>query len=246
MSAQPRTDWAGAVNGADDAAGNGTVQGTVNGTAAGSAHGAAHGSAHDAAHGADRDTAHGARRQLRVLPIPDTEPPALGGELHGYHGPGPDGAGCAGARLAGLGLDGSGGDTYVQGVLAVDFRGQHDDWVFGPQATASADLPDPTEWARRMIRAILEAMDGLRPSDQLTRWVAPEIHARIQRRGTLSRRRHERVRHVTDIRTVRVCVPADGIAEIAAVVVHQSRVRALALRLSGVDGRWLITAFELG
>lgn len=201
MSAQPRTDWTGAADGAAD----------------------------------------GPRRQLRVLPIPDTEPPALRGDLRG-----PNGSAPAGSDSAGLGFDGPGSDTYVQGVLAVDFRGQHDDRVFGPQATASADLPDPTEWARRMIRAILEAMDGLRPSDQLTRWVAPEIHARIQRRGLLSRRRHERVRHVTDIRTVRVCVPADGIAEIAAVVVHQARVRALALRLSGVDGRWLITAFELG
>lgn len=201
MSAQPRTDWAGADGAAD-----------------------------------------GQRPQLRILPIPDTEPPALRPDVCGSDGSGSP----VGTRLGGLVWDRPGSETYVQGVLAVDFRGQHDDPVFGPQATASVDLPDPAEWARRMIRAILEAMDGLRPSDQLTRWVAPDIHARIHRRGSLSRRRHERVRHVTDIRTVRVCVPADGIAEVAAVVVHQARVRALALRLSGVDGRWLITAFELG
>ena len=37
-----------------------------------------------------------------------------------------------------------------------------------------------------------------------------------------------------------------GVCEIAAVVWTDGRVRALALRMSGVDGRWLITAWELG
>ena len=48
------------------------------------------------------------------------------------------------------------------------------------------------------------------------------------------------------VRRVRVCEPADGIVEACAVVVSHGRVRALALRLEGLDGRWLVTALTIG
>lgn len=161
---------------------------------------------------------------LTVLPIPDNEPPPL---PRGLTDPVAD-------------------PRFVQGVLAVDFHSKEQDDFFGPQSTRRQDLPDPDLWARRLITAILESMDGLRPANQLARWVIPDIRDRITRRGIQARQRNQRPGGALVIRAVRVCEPVDGVAEVAAVFGYRSRVRALALRMSGVDGRWLITALEIG
>lgn len=161
---------------------------------------------------------------LTVLPIPENEPPPLPRDAWQ---PDPD-------------------PRYVQCALAVDFRREGHDELFGPQSTSRQDLPDPGTWARRLIVAILEAMDGLRPTDQLGRWVTPDIRDRVFRRGVQARQRHQRPGGPLQVRALRVCEPVDGVAEVAAVIAYRSRVRALALRMSGVDGRWLITALEIG
>lgn len=137
-------------------------------------------------------------------------------------------------------------DDYVQGSLAVDFRQEAYDTFFGPQATATDDLPEARAWADRMIRALLEIYAGTRPVDQLSRWMAPEVRERVARRAQLARRRGPQRAQPPRVRALRECHPADGVCEIAAVVHLDGRVRALALRMSGVDGRWLITALELG
>lgn len=162
---------------------------------------------------------------LRVLPIPDNEPPPVpAGQTRSATDP-----------------------RFIQGTLAMDFRGvDDDDQLFGPRSTSRHDLPDPEAWARRLITAVLEAMDGLRPGNQLTRWVHPDLRERIERRGILARQRKQRPGGPLVIRTIRVCEPVDGVAEVAAVIGYRARVRALALRMSGIDGRWLITALELG
>lgn len=163
---------------------------------------------------------------LRVLPIPCTEPPVVVLEESDWAEP---------AR-----------HDYVQGTLAVDFDTGGTDTYFGPQATPTSDLPDPAEWTRQMIRVALEVSDGLRPARQLSRWVTPDIHERLSRRGLLARRRRQRQRHPSRVRALLTCVPANGVVEVSAVVTHNTRVRALALRMVGVNGRWLITVFELG
>ena len=68
----------------------------------------------------------------------------------------------------------------------------------------------------------------------------------ILREGQLARRRGRRTHRPPVVRTLRTCHPADGVCEVSAVVWADGRVRALALRMTGVDGRWLITAWELG
>lgn len=138
------------------------------------------------------------------------------------------------------------GQLYVQGSLAVDLRHEAYDSYFGPQATGTADLPEPEHWARRIITATLEACDGSRSADQLSRWLTPEVRERVARRGMLARRRSRRPHRPPRVRTVLTCHPADGVVEVSAVVQADGRVRALALRMSGVDGRWLVTALELG
>ena len=48
------------------------------------------------------------------------------------------------------------------------------------------------------------------------------------------------------VRSVHVSLPADGVAEVAALVRRGARSTAVALRLEGLDGRWQCTALELG
>jgi len=48
------------------------------------------------------------------------------------------------------------------------------------------------------------------------------------------------------VNSVRICQPADGVAEICATVRGTRRVLAMAFRIEGVDGRWRITALDLG
>ena len=47
------------------------------------------------------------------------------------------------------------------------------------------------------------------------------------------------------VRSVRLCPVADGIVETSAVLVGESRSRAIAIRFEAVAGRWLVTAAAL-
>ncbi|MBR7743891.1 hypothetical protein KC207_11375 [Phycicoccus sp. BSK3Z-2] len=140
---------------------------------------------------------------------------------------------------------------YVQDALAVDFACASDEQVFGPQRTPRDALPDPTAWAGRMAHALVEVMAGLRPAPQVVRWTTPEVYAVVARRGARVARRAVEgrggtARHRVVVRTVRVCEPVDGVAEAAVVLQHGPRVRAVALRLVGQDGKWRVSAFQVG
>lgn len=172
---------------------------------------------------------------VRLVPAPTAEPPAEGPDWPGPHTPRPSHRRPAEPR-----------GRYVQGSLAVDFRQAAHDNFFGPQATGTADLPPAELWARKLVQATLEVCDGTRSADQLTRWLAPDVRERVARRGVLARRRVRRPHRPPVIRAVLLCHPADGVCEVSAVVHASGRIRALALRMSGVDGRWLVTALELG
>ncbi len=140
---------------------------------------------------------------------------------------------------------------YIQDALAVDFAAASDDQVFGPQRTLRADLPDPARWAARITLAVLEVMTGARPPTQVLRWTTPEVYAVLARRSArVGRRvaegRAPRARQRIVVQRVRVCEPADGVAEVALVVRHGPRVRAVAVRLVGQDGKWKIGALQVG
>lgn len=140
---------------------------------------------------------------------------------------------------------------YVQDALAVDVAAASDEQFFGPQRTARADLPDPTAWSARITHALLEVMTGVRPAPQVVRWTTPEVYAVVARRSALAARRVSegrapRTRQRVAVRRVRLCEPVDGVVEAAVVVQHGTRVRAVALRLVGQDGKWRVSAFQVG
>ena len=140
---------------------------------------------------------------------------------------------------------------YVQGTLAVDFAAASDEQFFGPQRTLREDLPDPTTWAPRITLALLEVMTGVRPAPQVLRWTSAEVYAVVARRSALVARRvadgnAPRTRPRLRVLRVRVCEPADGVAEAAVVVSDGPRVRAVAVRLVGQDGKWRVSALQVG
>ncbi len=115
---------------------------------------------------------------------------------------------------------------------------------FEPVRTPRSQLPPPGPRAATLVRALLEAFAGDRPAGQLMRWTTPELFARVER--LVRRPQHSARPWAGTLRRVHVCEPAPGIAEIAAVVDDGRRTSAMALRLEGVDGRWLMTELQLG
>lgn len=136
----------------------------------------------------------------------------------------------------------------VQDALAIDLAS--DETLFGPQPTPSEALPDAARWAGHIAQAVVEVMTGSRPAPQVIRWLAPDVYEVVARRGALAARRaqgrHHRPTRRATVRRVRVCAPVDGVTEASAVVIDGPRVRALALRMVGRDGRWRVEALKLG
>lgn len=116
---------------------------------------------------------------------------------------------------------------------------------YGRQPTTTAELPPATGFAARVTVAAVEVAQGARPATQLMRHCSPAVFDALVRRQA-----HRAGRlgacHPVFLRRARACHIADGIVEAAVVVSVNARVRAIALRLEGVDGRWVITALEMG
>lgn len=114
-------------------------------------------------------------------------------------------------------------------------------WVdddFGPQPTRSSDLPAPRPWATRFLQATTEVLAGHRSPAQLVPMVSETVHREITSAS--------RVRRTPQVRvsSVRVDEPADGVAEVSAVVRWRDRAGAMAARLEGIDGRWRCTSLR--
>jgi len=192
--------------------------------------------ADEAGHGSRNETAATTLRPIRVLPIPQHRPPVVvAEELPALPLRLPDAGSTPDAR-----------PRYVQDALAVDFSSASDEQLFGPQSTGRGDLPDPEHWAAHLAQAVVEVMSGARQAPQILRWTTPEVYAVVARRAAVSARRANGPARRAVVRSVRVCEPADGVAEACAVVLDGPRVRALAMRLVGLDGRWRIEALQVG
>lgn len=109
----------------------------------------------------------------------------------------------------------------------------------GVRKTTTAELPSAQRSGPVLARALVEVLSGQRPLPQLRVHCAPDVFAGMQSRpitrGPLGH-----------LQSVRVCEPTDGVAEISVVFRRGERVRALAFRIEGVDGRWRITALQTG
>jgi hypothetical protein len=138
--------------------------------------------------------------------------------------------------------------------LTADKRGQTEPFdperFFGVQTASSRDLPDPEPMLVNLARCVLEVLAGARELDQMMRWVTDDVNAVLLRREVLARR----AREVKGVRAYRPQVvvlstrwssPRDGVVEGVVVVRTQVRVRAIALRLEGLDRRWRASAVSV-
>jgi hypothetical protein len=190
---------------------------------------------------------------LRRLPVPSTEPrPALR-VVHDHE---PDGVPGQG-RLT---LDGA---HSVEAPAPRPDPHPDPHPVRGPAAVAAfcarvptpGDLlPDPQRWAAQFVQAAVEVSGGYRPAGQLIRWTSEDVYATVARRGRLAARSGARAVSQggrvpsarARVHSVRICSPRDGVVEACAVVRDRERTRAVALRMEGLDGRWRVTALEIG
>lgn len=114
---------------------------------------------------------------------------------------------------------------------------------WGPQPTDRRSLPDPRPLARQYVQAALETLAGRRPPAQLQQWSSPSLYADLIKppRQPIGGRAA-----APAVTSVHVSEPADGIAEVAAVVRRGDRFHAVAARLEGVDGRWRFVHLQVG
>ena len=150
----------------------------------------------------------------------------------------------------------SGAAAYaVQGTLALDLRGAPPGPPETPELDVSrrarlADVADQEvrAWAARFAQAVVETVGGQRPVSQLVRWTSAEVYRDLERRTQVLRRvTPTGTRSIRpQVRSVHLCRPTPGSAEVSVHVRHGARSRALALRLERRGERWLCTVLEFG
>jgi hypothetical protein len=106
-------------------------------------------------------------------------------------------------------------------------------------------LPDPEPYAVRLIQAALETLVGRRAVAQLQDWTSPTALAELMA-ATEQRRWWTLGGSPAGVRSVHVSEPADGVAEVCAVIHRGERCFAVAARLEGQGGRWKCVTIQIG
>ena len=102
------------------------------------------------------------------------------------------------------------------------------------------DLPGARQWSMRLVHALAEVLAGARSSNQLTRWLTPEVMGQVNRLvGRSVATRYQ-------VRSVHVYETGAGVIEVSAVLSDPKRSYALAMRLDGSLGRWRATCLVWG
>lgn len=130
----------------------------------------------------------------------------------------------------------------VDGQLALDLRGARTTRVALPSESGP---PEPQRFAHFIVVATLEALHGVRSAAQLRRFLAPRVHAAVAARAACAVRRIGSPPPIV-VRSTRADHVSEARVEACAVVEVAGRCRAVALRLQAYDGRWRVTALEMG
>jgi hypothetical protein len=109
--------------------------------------------------------------------------------------------------------------------------------------------PEHREWVATFVHAASEVALGLRPAAQLIRWTTMDVHANLHRRAFLAARARSAGVYRAGkpiVRSLRMVTVRPGVYEVCAVVGDLDRARAIALRMEDLEGRWRVTALEIG
>lgn len=175
----------------------------------------------------DRAGRQAADRTLRLVPVPDHDPAAVPGPPRGVPQP----------RTP--------ADHQLR-LIVSDPAPPRRGWA-DPVPTAADQLPDAQDFGRRVAQVVIDVLAGHRPATQLLRWARPDVFEALRARVaiTTAPRSGGPTRRPV-VRSVRACQITATAVEASAVVVEGDRVRALAMRLEGLDGRWRIAALVIG
>lgn len=121
---------------------------------------------------------------------------------------------------------------------------------FGQQPTSTAVLPDPGPLLENLTRCVVEILAGARELEQIARWVSDDVYRHLLKRVVISSRARQAkgqnpTRPSFMIGSTTICQPRDGVVEAVVIVRGRARVRAVALRLEGLDNRWRATAINV-
>jgi hypothetical protein len=122
--------------------------------------------------------------------------------------------------------------------------------TFSHQPTPSSELPPPGPWIEMMVSGVLESIHGVRDARQFVRWMTQDVFSVVEARSKSVLLKHQTLkkpipRPVFTLGNVVIHEPRDGVVEAAAVVHGPTRVRAVAIRMEGLDRRWLTTSFRM-
>jgi hypothetical protein len=113
----------------------------------------------------------------------------------------------------------------------------------GPVGAAA--LPDPDQWGRRFLIALLETAAGRRPINQLSRHTTLAVLTGL-RSDPAAIARLAPQRRPGSVRTVRSSRPAFSVAEFSAVIQVGPRYRAVAARFESYNDSWRCVRLQIG
>ncbi len=107
---------------------------------------------------------------------------------------------------------------------------------------------DPQQWAGVLVRACAEALLGVRPAAQLSRWLDPAVWSALSRRSALAMdlRGRPRLPRPMTVRRVIGGAVTEAVWEGSVILDDGTRVRGVAVRLEDHRGRWRATALRIG
>ncbi len=119
-----------------------------------------------------------------------------------------------------------------------------------PSGVSSGEPPEVL--VVRLVQALMDVVAGHRPASQVLRWSTAEVFDSLRQRARVeqahARRTGARRRPVVKQVLVQQQRTAqqEPAVEVAAVVIDGPRVRAVAARLDGREGRWRLTDLTIG
>lgn len=122
--------------------------------------------------------------------------------------------------------------------LVPSIFGEEFDAEFAPQPTSARDLPKIEPLIQQFIYNAVEVWAGRRSPQQLHHFCHYTVFAKLQRfAGSM--------KELGRVRKVRATEPLDGVCEATVTIRFGDRLRVVAIRFEGLDGRWLCTYLEL-
>jgi hypothetical protein len=116
--------------------------------------------------------------------------------------------------------------------------GEEFDSEFAPQPTSASELPDIQPLLFQFIHNAVEIWAGRRSPQQLQAMCHYKVYSELQKSAAS-------LKEIGRVRKTRITQPLDGVCEATVTLRFGDRLRVVAIRFEGLDGRWLCTCLTL-